>query len=52
MTPGSPDASRGHPEPYRDPGDTDTKAFTGPGIRCLGFKGLRLRVMPRPRQGG
>ncbi|MBQ0826387.1 M20/M25/M40 family metallo-hydrolase [Streptomyces tagetis] len=32
----------GHPVPYCNPGGTDAKAFTKLGIRCFGFKGLRL----------
>ncbi|MGV9288926.1 M20/M25/M40 family metallo-hydrolase [Streptomyces sp. NPDC003719] len=32
----------GHPVPYCNPGGTDAKAFTGLGIRCFGFKGLKL----------
>ncbi|MFJ3822167.1 M20/M25/M40 family metallo-hydrolase [Streptomyces nodosus] len=32
----------GHPVPYCNPGGTDAKAFTKLGIRCFGFKGLKL----------
>ncbi|MFI6693541.1 M20/M25/M40 family metallo-hydrolase [Streptomyces sp. NPDC050433] len=32
----------GHPVPYCNPGGTDAKAFTRLGIRCFGFKGLKL----------
>ncbi|MFJ2900708.1 M20/M25/M40 family metallo-hydrolase [Streptomyces sp. NPDC087218] len=32
----------GHPVPYCNPGGTDAKAFTHLGIRCFGFKGLKL----------
>ncbi|MYR41379.1 M20/M25/M40 family metallo-hydrolase, partial [Streptomyces sp. SID5910] len=32
----------GHPVPYCNPGGTDAKAFTQLGVRCFGFKGLKL----------
>lgn len=32
----------GHPVPYCNPGGTDAKAFTKLGVRCFGFKGLKL----------
>ncbi|MEW2497607.1 M20/M25/M40 family metallo-hydrolase [Streptomyces nodosus] len=32
----------GHPVPYCNPGGTDAKAFSKLGIRCFGFKGLKL----------
>ncbi|OEV04127.1 M20/M25/M40 family metallo-hydrolase [Streptomyces oceani] len=32
----------GYPVPYCNPGGTDAKAFTRLGIRCFGFKGLKL----------
>ncbi|HEY3686785.1 MAG TPA: M20/M25/M40 family metallo-hydrolase [Streptosporangiaceae bacterium] len=32
----------GHPVPYCNPGGTDAKAFSQLGIRCFGFKGLRM----------
>ncbi|MFC5185638.1 M20/M25/M40 family metallo-hydrolase [Actinomadura harenae] len=32
----------GHPASYCNPGGTDAKAFSRLGIRCFGFKGLRM----------